>query len=105
MAEPLQIFTGTYGFTITIATSRDLSDALALRLRIRNPLGVNIDRALTSANILTPKTEGNVFYTVNNADFVMPGTYQIQLFDETSGRKLAASIIKIKVKASLDYDI
>lgn len=100
----LVIYSNTYGFTLTIETGRDLSDT-TLRLRIRNPNSINVDRTLSSVNIITPKTLGKVIYTVADGDFPIPGNYQIQLFDETAGRKLASSVIKIKVRPSLDYVI
>lgn len=102
-SETLEIFSGTYGFRITIGTGRDLSASTSLRLRVRKPDNSNVNRSLDSFNILEPKTDGRVYYDTVADDFTMPGTYQFQLFDETGGIRLASQILKIKVKPSLDY--
>ena len=102
--EPLEIFSGTFGFRITIDTGRDLTDAETIRLRIRKPDNSNVDKSLNTLNILEPKTDGKVFYDVVMGDFTIPGSYKLQLFDETGGSmRLASEIIKIKAKSSLDY--
>lgn len=103
MAE-VEIFSGSYGFDITIETGRDLTNASSLRLRIRNPNGTNVDKTLDNSNVLDPKIEGKVRYTVQANDLSVPGLYKLQLFDETgSSQRLTTDILKLKVKASLDF--
>lgn len=96
----MAIFSETYGFVLTINTGTDLSSATNLTLRMKTPSGT-VDKALTVANILEPKTAGRIAYTVVEGDFPVGGKYQLQIFDVTTGRRLASSIVSIDVKPSL----
>ena len=96
----MAIYSETYGFVITIKTNADLTDTTDMRLRIKSPSGT-IDKLLTVANILAPASKGVVAYTVVQGDFPVGGKYQFQLFDETTGRRLASNIMLVEVKTSL----
>lgn len=95
------IYSGTYGFTITISTGQDLSSATTILLKIKAPSGDTVERNLNGSNVLTPTTSGKIRYTTVSGDFPNAGSYQIQAFDLTGGKRLASPIIKVKVKQSL----
>lgn len=96
----MAIYSGTFGFIITINTGVDLTNTTDLILRIKSPSSTT-DKSLTVSNIVEPKTSGKLTYTVQDGDFPVGGKYQMQVFDVTAGRRLASTISLIDVKQSL----
>lgn len=96
----MAIYSETYGFVLTINTGVDLTSTTDLILRLKTPSGT-VDKVLTTAHMLEPKTAGKIAYTVQEGDFPVGGKYLMQIFDVTSGRRLASSIITLNVTASL----
>jgi hypothetical protein len=102
MAE-LETFTGAHGFDLVVDTNLDLTGASDIKLRIKSPSGITVTRSLTASDVDDPASVGIVRYVVQPSDFTMTGLYKIQVSDETGGKKLSSSIVKIRVRASLEY--
>jgi hypothetical protein len=99
----VETFTGAYGFNLVIDTNLDLTDATALKLKIKSPTGTTVSRDLTGSNVTDP-VKGIVTYQVANNDFTVPGLFKVQVNDETGGtKKVISNILKIRVRASLEY--
>ena len=102
--EQLEIYTGSYGFFITVDSKLDLSAATNVVLKIKNPRGLLFDHPLTENNFENPSVSGVIRYKAAASDFTQPGTYSLQVFDLTGGdKKFASPIVKIKVKPSVEY--
>jgi hypothetical protein len=102
--EELQIFTGAYGFDIVIDTNLDLTNATAIKLRIKAPSGTVTTKSLSEVNVDTPVSAGIVRYTVAAGDFTSAGLYKLQVSDETGGtKKVTSSILKLRAKPSVEY--
>jgi hypothetical protein len=97
----MNIYAGTYGVVINMYTGQNLTTTTALELKIKSPAGVTVTKSLTVGNIISPRSTGKVFYTVEQGDFPVKGKYKLQLFDTTPGRRLASPIVNIDVKESL----
>lgn len=102
--DELEIYTGSYGFFITVDSKLDLTSATNVVLKIKNPRGLLFDHELSVENFQNPLTAGVVKYKAEPNDFTQPGTYSLQVFDLTGGdKKFASPIVKIKVKPSVEY--
>jgi hypothetical protein len=99
----IETFTGAYGFPIVIDTNLDLTDATALKLKIKSPSGSTVSRDLALEDI-TDVEAGIVTYTVGSTDFTVPGLFKIQLVDEVAlTKKIISGIIKVRVRPSVEY--
>ena len=96
----MAIYSETYGFVLTINVGVDLTSTTDLLLRMKTPSGT-VDKGLDTTHMLEPKTAGKVAYTVQEGDFPVGGKYQMQIFDVTTGRRLASTIITLDVRPSL----
>lgn len=99
----MSIYTGTYGFRITIPTGRDLTYSTDFELKIQKPDRTVLTKALTDDNIVTPKSAGNVFYDAEDGDFSVVGAYKLQLFDQTGTGNIPSDVVVLHAVPSVGH--
>lgn len=97
----MAIYSDTWGFILSIKTGTDLSSATDLILRFKTPSGSVVDKVLDETNIAAPASKGVINYLIQDGDFPVGGAYTFQLFDVTTGRRLASNIGNLSVVQSL----
>jgi len=90
----------SYGFIISFTTKANMSTTTSLKMRIRKGSSPVIEHGIDISNIIDPPT-GKVNYIVEEGDFDTVTTVKMQIVDDTPGRYLPSTPIKIRVKDNI----
>lgn len=98
MKQLKEVYANTFGFELTLPLLKEVKPDAKLKLRIRSPQNSSNDK---TSNMTTEGQE--LKYLVERNDFIAPGIYQIQVFDESNGFEAVSAVEKIRVRTSLNY--
>jgi len=96
---------GSYGFNLILTTQLDLTTTEEMQVLVLRPDRTTVLKSLDSTAFSAPPTDTDqpwkVAVPIASGDLSIPGTYQIQLSDVTSGRVLPSAVGSFNVLKNL----
>ena len=97
----MSVQAGSFGYVLSLATGLDLSAATAVNLIIKAPASPPTTVAIPLPVGLVDGPTGQVAYQVGAGDFPVPGVYQLQVQDASTGRSVFSRVSSLVVEPNL----